>query len=351
MVKFVRMCVAAAMVCVGAFAAALGAAPIALAAAPGTLPVGAAKPSASVATPADDVAHPGSQTEWWYASVVDPVTRRAFIVAIASAPVPATGALWYGAGGSKSSLISVTTPVVATAGPQVSSSAGVLSYDSTRQAYHLIYNANGYAADIWFDNALPGVTLGPLVLDGQWISWTVPVATSTVTGWVRPPGGAVVSVNGWRGYHDHNWGDFSLFDQRYSGWEWAISHEPATAADPHGHASLLGGMVSGDGTWQGVLAHIDQAGTTFCPSTIQLSDWTSTEAYAYPATVKATCTDPSMNLADTFTVTDPYVLNFIMSTTTESVGQSTPGSVGLIEHFRTLTHGGTSTAPVENPPT
>jgi len=162
---------------------------------------------------------------------------------------------------------------------------------------------------------------------------------------VKPPGAAAaVSVDGWRGYHDHNWGDFSLFDQRFSGWEWAVSHEPATKANPHGQASLLGGVVSGDGTWQGVLVHIDQAGTTFCPSAIRLSDWTSAEAFAYPGTVGASCSDPTRKLSSTFTVTDPYVVNMILSTITESVGKTTPGSVGLIEHFRTLSHGGPTTA-------
>jgi hypothetical protein len=116
--------------------------------------------------PAPSAAH----TEWWYASVVDPATKRALIIVISSAPVSATATFWYDTAGNKSHRVSLTTPVHVDPGPQVSSSAGNLTYDPARHAYHLVYHANGYLADIWFANALPGITTGPMAYDGQSMS-------------------------------------------------------------------------------------------------------------------------------------------------------------------------------------
>ncbi|MEV5551896.1 hypothetical protein AB0L35_38175 [Streptomyces sp. NPDC052309] len=294
------------------------------------------------ATPADDVNHPGTATEWWYAEVSDPGTKQTFIVNFVARPTPSSIAFWYDANGNKTHQLSLATPAVTTDQPSVSSSAGSLGYDSARGAYHLVYNANGYKADIWFDNALPGVTAGPINYDGQWMSWTVPVGTSTVTGWVQPPGSDRISVNGWRGYHDHNWGDFLLDSQSYSGWEWGVSHEN------DGSATLYGGVVDGDGVWQGVLADVTPQGTSGCQTDISLSDWTSQDNFAYPATVGLNCRDNSIT-PRTFHVVGPHVVNVGTYTFTEAVTQTEPGSVGLNEHFRTLAHGGTSTAPLTLP--
>jgi hypothetical protein len=283
------------------------------------------------ATPADDVNHPGSTTEWWYAEVSDPVTQQTFIVDLNARPAPETVTFWYDAQGNKTSAVSATTKPVTTDLPSVTSSAGRLAYDPFRRAYHLRYDANGYKADIWFDRALPGVTAGPMSYDGQWMDWTVSVGTSTVTGWVQPPGSAPISVDGWRGYHDHNWGDFLLNSPAYTGWEWGVSHQS------DGTASVYGGVLDGSGAWQGVLADITPRGTTACQAGVSLSDWSSYATYAYPATVGLSCLDGRLP-ASTFHVVGPYVLNAGTFAFTEAVSRTTPGSVGLTEHLRTAAH-------------
>src|SRR5882757_2101930 len=188
---------------------------------------------AQIAVPAHDVAHPGSITEWWYVHVADPATKQVFIATFNTAPFAATGMFWYDVNGVKTYGLVPTEPYVTTATPSVSNSAGSLTWNALRKAYHLVYNANGMQADLWLDNGKPGITAGPLNYDGQNMYWTVPVMTSYATGWVKPAGGNTISVNGWRGYHDHNWGAFSLVNQATRGWEWAVSHEVG------GGASLL----------------------------------------------------------------------------------------------------------------
>ena len=55
-----------------------------------------------------------------------------------------------------------TLKVTATHQPAVRSSAGSLVWDRARRAYHLKWTGTFAKADIWFDNALPGVTGGPI---------------------------------------------------------------------------------------------------------------------------------------------------------------------------------------------
>lgn len=296
-----------------------------------------------LAEPSDDGPHPGSTTEWWYTHVMDPATHRTFIAMLFTAPVPTAVIFWYPEKGQKVVLPEPTAAVTAKPGPDVDSSAGSLVWDAARRAYHLRWHGIFAKADIWFDRALPGVTGGPIRYDGgQTMYWSAPVATSRVRGWLQPPGSSSrVSVNGWRGYHDHNWGEFSVADQRYSGWEWGVSHEP------DGTATLLGGVVKGDGTWQGVVGRVTARATYGCMTSIELSDWRTSGLFSYPETTTLSC--PSSLLATpqglkgarpglrtSFHVVDPFVLDAGLLALPESLGRTVPGSLGLIEHIRTL---------------
>ncbi|MBE1535576.1 hypothetical protein [Actinomadura algeriensis] len=295
-----------------------------------------------LAEPSDDGPHPGSTTEWWYSHVMDPETRRTFIAMLFTEPIPTGLIFWYPEDGPKTVLPEPVAKVTATEGPVVKSSAGSLEWDPGRRAYHLRWHGLFAKADIWFDNALPGVTGGPIRYDGQTMYWTAPVATSRVNGWLQPPGASSpISVNGWRGYHDHNWGSFNVVDQRYSGWEWGVSHEP------DGSATLLGGVVKGDGTWQGVVGRVTADETYGCMTSIELSNWRTSGLFSYPETTTLTC--PSSLLATpeglrgarpgirtSFHVVDPFILDFGLLALPESLGRTVPGSLGLIEHIRTL---------------
>ncbi|QFG24231.1 hypothetical protein [Actinomadura sp. WMMB 499] len=295
-----------------------------------------------LAEPADDGPHPGSTTEWWYTHVMDPATRRTFIAMLFTDPVPTGVIFWYPEDGQKLVLPEPVLEVTAKDGPVVESSAGSLVYDRGRGAYRLRWHGLFAEADIWFDNALPGVTGGPIRYDGQTMYWTAPVATSRVNGWLRPPGSSArIDVSGWRGYHDHNWGDFNVLDQRYSGWEWGVSHEP------DGTATLLGGVVKGDGTWQGVVGRVTPEETYGCMTEIELSDWRVSGLFSYPRTTALNC-DSSLlatpeglvgerpGISTSFHVVDPFILDVGLLALPESLGRTVPGSLGLIEHIRTL---------------
>jgi hypothetical protein len=273
---------------------------------------------------------------------MDPATHRTFIAMLFTAPVPTALIFWYPEDGQKLVLPEPALDVKATDGPVVRSSAGDLVYDPER-GYHLTWHGLFAKGDIWFDNAVPGVTGGPIRYDGgQTMYWTSPVAPSRVTGWLQPPGeSSRIDVTGWRGYHDHNWGQFSVIDQRYSGWEWGVSHEP------DGSATLLGGVVKGDGTWQGVVGRATPDETYGCMATIKLSDWQVSGLFSYPRTTTLSC--PSSQLATpdglvgerpglnrSFEVVDPFILDVGLLALPESLGRTVPGSLGLIEHIRTL---------------
>ncbi|MDX6738323.1 hypothetical protein [Actinocorallia sp. A-T 12471] len=296
-----------------------------------------------LAEPSDDGPHPGSLTEWWYAHVIDPATRRTFIAMLFTAPVPTGLIFWYPEKGRKLAVPALTATVTAKAGPVVESSAGSLVHDADAGMYRLRWHGGFAEADIWFTEAVPGVTGGPIEYDGgQTMYWSAPVATSKAKGWLKPPGTRErISVDGWRGYHDHNWGRFNVVDQRYAGWEWGVSHEP------DGSATLLGGVVKGDGTWQGVVGRATPEKTYGCMATLKLSDWKTHGLFTYPGTTNASC--PSSLLATPegltgelpgvdvdFHVVDPFILDVGLLALPESLGRTGPGSLGLIEHIRTL---------------
>ncbi len=301
-----------------------------------TLPTAGTDIPTKLATPADNGPHPGSQTEWWYVHVTNPATGEVFIAQLFSAPLPLVNTFWYDKNGNKSHLTTATTPPVTTNQPSVCALAGCLKYDATKKAYNLKWSANGVTADLWLNNLKPGVTWGPATYDNQSLYWTVPAATSNVTGWIWPVGSLKpISVDGWRGYHDHNWGNFNLSDQAYAGWEWAVSHE----AD--GSAELLGGVIDSKGDYRSVLADIAPDGTmTACPGTVtHLSNFTKAGLFDYPRTVDTKCATPTPGVDPVrFGVTSPYQVTTPTFLFTESVGTTEPGSLALIEHFRTLLH-------------
>lgn len=305
-------------------------------------------PSGKIAEPSDDVAHPGVTTEWWYAGFMDPNSKRQIVLAIFTAPVPVvTAMMMYGDETSPFSfaqgLPNVTWPhggAVADGEPGIRTNVGEITFDAARHAYHVRVDA-GFKADIWLDRgALPGITeVMDIKNQGQWMGWSNPVATSFVTGNAQFPGGAQVDVTGWRGYHDHNWGNFTMVDQAVDGWEWGVSHEP------DGGASIIGGLVRRGGQWTGSVVDVRPSGTRACySSTIDLSDWTSGSSYlsgstfSIPGTITATCGPAEKYpFTKTFHLTEPLVADAgVVALSLEAPYSTIPGSRGMFEHVRSL---------------
>jgi hypothetical protein len=314
-----------------------------------------------IATPADDVQHAGSWVEWWYVLLMDPHSRRQFIGLLT--PSLVAGALQF-ADDANAFGTSSDVPVPLGGAPVLSSddgqpgirtSGGSISYDNSRKAYHYTMNA-GFKADVWFDgNPLTGATgIIDLKQAGEWMGWTSPVASSTAHGWIQSPGGRKIDIGGWRGYHDHNWGHFTIADQQADGWEWGVSFEP------DGGSHLIGGVVRTGGQWAGAVVDARPEGTRICAaSTMTLSDWTSGDSpvtgstYALPGTVDARCapaaggaatenaSDPAWpgpyDFGTTFRLTDPVTNDLgLVAASFEARYATTPGSFGVYEHVRTL---------------
>jgi hypothetical protein len=307
-------------------------------------------PTAKVAEPSDDVMHKGSWIEWWYLHVMDPHSKRQWIGVITSAPTPAVlGLMQYADGKSAFSTArgipmpaggaSLSKPA-ADGRPGVRTDHAKLDYSTARKAYHLIVH-RGFKADIWYDgDPLPGAT-GTIDLEnaGEWMGWTNPVATSTVHGWIQPPGGSRIKVDGWRGYHDHNWGHFTMVDSVADGWQWAMAHEP------DGGASVLGGLVRRGGEWTGAIVDVRKSGTRVCSSSeMHLSDWTNGFTpldgltFSVPRTTQVTCgPDEPYHFSQTYHLTDtPSVDALLVGATVEAPTETVPGSFGMYEHVRTL---------------
>jgi hypothetical protein len=274
------------------------------------------------ARPADDVAHPGSRTEWWYVHAVDPASGRVVVVTFFAAPVPlASGFLFTPAG-----MTDWAQPTGAQvhAGPGTTTAAGSVRWDAARGAWLVEQDAAGYRVRLALTEVVPGLTAGPLRFGDQEMSWTVPAATARADGEIVTPAGERIAVEGWRGYHDHNWGAFELESDQYEGWEWAVVHEPG------GRALLLGGIVPTDGRFRGVLARFGPDGAQWCRPRLTRRQWQEVRGFRAPAQLEARCDGESA----VFTVTRPYVVHLTSHALTESVGRSdVAGSLGLIEHL------------------
>lgn len=281
----------------------------------------AAQTVVAVARPSDDVAHPASRTEWWYAHAMDPATGRTIIVTLFQAPLPVLGGFWYTPRAMKR-WTGLSLPA-AHAGPGTALQDGSISFVEATQTWQVRAQTGGYTISFNLTSASPGITAGPLRFGTDAMHWTVPVATSTANGFVITPEGRRVEIRNWRGYHDHNWGPFSLESDQYRGWEWAVVHEP------DGHAALLGGVTANDGPFTGVLARISPKATTFCRTGATLSRWTTLAGFRFPQRVAAACDD----LSATFNVTRPLVAGLTTHALTESVATTVPGSLGLVEHL------------------
>jgi len=274
------------------------------------------------AVPDDDVAHPGSRTEWWYVHAMDPATGRTIVVTLFSAPLALASGFLY----TPEAMVDWAGPTSARVheGPGVTTAAGSVRWDPARGAWLVEQDAEGYRVRLTLTDVVPGLTAGELEFGDEAMSWTVQAATARADGEIVTPDGERIAVDGWRGYHDHNWGRFELESDQYEGWEWAVAHEPG------GRSALLGGIVGLDGRFRGVLARFGPDGARWCRPAVELSSWTVTDGFRYPSTVDAGCDGDAVR----FTVTRPYVAHLTSHALTESVARTAaPGSIGLVEHL------------------
>ena len=269
------------------------------------------------AVPADDASKPGA-TEWWHLLAFDPGSRTYVRVIFMARPwvdfrleVIRGGAATIGIAGGAMAITPQSSPGVTMVGtsppPGATPPRASLAYAGGRYVVDASSGANGAHLEIVPRRA--GVTVGPWrlgPLQTAWNppaflpgtrTWSVPVATGTASGWVLVDGRRL-ALSGWRAYHDHTWGQFSLAAP-----SWYHSDFAVVSPRP-GEAWILNGLQPGDGKyrpkpddrrWQGVLVHATRNRVVSCIARVARSGWLEQTnhgdgwTYLTPDRVKASC--------------------------------------------------------------
>lgn len=269
------------------------------------------------AVPADDRSKPGA-TEWWHVLAFDPRSRTYVRVVFMSRPwvdfrleVIERGTATVGIPGGAMAIAPQSTPGVTMVGistpPPMTPPRASLVYAGGRYVVDATSGSNGAHLEIVPLRA--GVTVGPWnlgPLQTAWNPpsflpgtrmWSVPVATGTASGWVVVDGRRL-TLSGWRAYHDHTWGQFSLAAP-----SWYHSDFAVVSPRP-GEAWILNGLQPGDlkyrpepddRRWQGLLLHATRDRVVSCAARVTRSDWIRNIrqgdgwVYLTPDRVKASC--------------------------------------------------------------
>jgi hypothetical protein len=267
------------------------------------------------AVPADDSSKPGA-TEWWQLLAFDPGSRT-FVRAVLLAKPYANFRITVMKGTQASSVLAADgMAIVPQSGPGVtmvgtSPPPGIepprisLRYAGGR--YVVEARSGAGAAHIEIAPRRAGPTVGPWKLGPHktsWNppafvpgtrSWSVPVATGSATGWVEIDGRRL-DFHGWRAYHDHTWGQFSLAE---SNW---VHSDFAVVSPRAGEAWIVNGLEASDGKyrtepndrlWRGLLVHARGRSLATCSARVHRSGWLRNIAdgwfYLLPDRVQAAC--------------------------------------------------------------
>jgi hypothetical protein len=269
------------------------------------------------AVPADDISKPGA-TEWWHLLLFDPGSRSYVRVVFMSRPwvdfhldVMRPGQPTMDIAGGAMGIVPQASPGVAMVGtsppPGQAPPRASLAYVGGR--YVVDASSGVSSAHLEIVPKVVGPTVGPWHLGPLQVTWnpdtfrpgtrmwSVPVAAGTASGWLDV-NGTRVTVSGWRAYHDHTWGDYSL-----AAASWYHSDFAVVSPRP-GEAWIVNGLQPGDGgyrtepddrAWQGVLVHAAGKRVVTCQARVARSAWiratNSGDGWIYylPNQVRASC--------------------------------------------------------------
>jgi hypothetical protein len=273
----------------------------------------------------------------WF-SVMDPHGPGKLLVTISpnNLPVPAVAMNVTDAAGTYSNLLDYPASLYTeTSAPSIKNNQldfhRVASTEPGTKAYHLSVNDLGVVADLTFSEAQAGSAMQPINWDGQLVYWSSSIGTARVDGTITFPGASSPTiVSGWVGEEERMAGYF----EHLSG---HVGYEYAQSGNADGSADQVFVFPELDGSWRGILAHTATDGAlTMCPDPqVSLSDYSVTEGYSYPRTVKASCG----SLSRTYTVSTPHMFpNLVVASSTMSDGSSDlSGPHGAtIQHLRNL---------------
>jgi hypothetical protein len=282
---------------------ALGAAGLILAAGASAAPRGAPS-ELRIARPADHVAHPDAWSEWWTLRAVHPRGRGTIELRILrEANLAGVRLLGDVAGGPVDTGLGLTAIVAGKRrlvglGPE---KTGVV-VEAARRG--LVLNVAGatVAGRLRLRNARRGPAafgwrLGTGVRDSGpapvTLAWTVPVATSSISGTLLLGGTRPIELHSWRASYEHGWGGL-LFRDPWETWDQYVVHgrRAGDAWLVHGlnRVDTVTGPGARDAQWLGVLARVDRRGVRFCRPRVHRRRWVTTaDLQIYPARLRAAC--------------------------------------------------------------
>jgi hypothetical protein len=256
------------------------------------------------ARPADHAAHAGAWSEWWTLRAVHPrgrgrievrILREANLAGVRvlgndpAGPVdtglPLTAIVagkrrLVGLGGGDNGVVVETRQRRLTVHVAGATVGGVLRARQPRR---------GPAALGWRlgtgirDSGPAAVTL----------NWTVPVATSSISGTLVVGGTRRIELRNWRASYEHGWGGL-LFRDPWNGWDQYVVHgrRAGEAWLVHGlnRVDTVTGPGARDAQWLGALARVDRRGVRVCRPRVHRRRWrVNADFQAYPTWLRATC--------------------------------------------------------------
>jgi hypothetical protein len=275
-----------------------------LASAAGAAPRGA--PSAlRTAQPADHAAHPGALTEWWALRAVHPrgrgilevrALREGGLAGVRVAGIIDGAAFDTGFGLSTivagrrrlAGLAGTDTGVVvdlrrralllSLAGP---TAGGQLRARGTRR---------GPAAFGWrLGAAVRDTGLAPAT-----VNWTVPVATSSLSGALLLDGTRALRLRRWRASYEHGWGGLLLSDGQWKMWDQYVVHgrraDEVWLVNGLNRVDTITGPGARDAQWLGALSHVDGSRVRVCRPRVHRRGWIiSLHHDPLPSRLRAAC--------------------------------------------------------------
>jgi hypothetical protein len=256
------------------------------------------------ARPADHVAHPGAWSEWWTLRAVHPrgrgrievrILREANLMGVRVLGDVADGPVDTGLG--LTAIVAGKRRLVGL-GPE---KTGIV-VEPARAG--LIVNVAGSTIagrlrlrDARRGPAAFGWRLGTGVRDSGptpvTLAWTVPVATSSISGTLVVGGTRRIELRRWRASYEHGWGGLVFFDP-WETWDQYVVHgrRAGEAWLVHGlnRVDTVSGPGARDAQWLGVLARVDRRGVRVCRPRVHRRRWNTTvDAQIWAGRLRAAC--------------------------------------------------------------
>jgi hypothetical protein len=300
-----------------------------------------------VARPTDHRAHPGALSEWWTLRAVNLRGRGTLELRVLREP-GSTGVRLLGAdvGGSFMEGLGFT-----------GIRAGARRLEGDGPMARLVVQANRGGLDI--DVAGPtiagrlrlrgarrgpaalGWRLGSVVRVGDTrgspvsLAWTVPVATSSVSGTLRLGGARQIELRRWRASYEHGWGALLFRDEQWDAWDQYVVHgrRASEAWLIHGlnRADTVTGPGARDAQWLGVLARVDRSGVHVCPPRVHRRRWSTTAQFeSYPGRLRAACGGRRLAVKDRST---SFFLDYTSHFEAHAIATAPRGARGMTVHL------------------